>query len=163
MRLGVIEMKKGVRGKRTAWMADSVKRTGRGNVLGWFVITFPPFSSSFSSQQWFSFNLVDHSQRLERCRSSAELFWAPNKDAVVVQARTRAWQAPELSWKIPGRRGVQGGFNLFRVSGPRSYLFYGSNSSKAFPLSFMGRICKWPDIFWSISFFRQNRNRFISR
>lgn len=36
-------------------MADSVKRSGRGNVLGWLAIAFPPFSSSFSSQQLFSF------------------------------------------------------------------------------------------------------------
>jgi len=40
---------------------------------------------------------------------NTELFWAPNKGAVVVQARARVWQAPELSWKIPSRRGAQGG------------------------------------------------------
>lgn len=48
-------------------MADSVGRSGRGNVLDWLFIAFPAFFSSFSSQQSPSFSLADPSQHLERC------------------------------------------------------------------------------------------------
>lgn len=140
MRLRVIEMKKGVWGKRCVWMDESIRMSGRGNVLGWFVIAFPPFLSSFSSQQLFSFCLP--SRPLERCHwigrelpafplavvFSTEHFWAPTKDTVVVQARAMACQAPELAWKIPSRRKV----NLLKISSSRNSLFYGIITSKCF-------------------------------
>lgn len=157
-------------------MADSL-RTGRENVLGWFIITVSPFSSFLFlvSSDFPSILLITHStqkdagKQAESCLLFAwQLSLVLSFSGLPIRTLLLSKQEPGLGrlQSCHGRFLVGGecreGVNLFRISGPRRYLFYGSNSSKAFPLSFMGRICKLLDIYFEVFHFSDKTGTVLS-